>query len=89
MFSPLHKQLLNNYQHDFPLSPKPYQEIALSLGITENEVLLLFKELSDKKFISRIGSVIAPNNIGVSTLVAMDVPKEKLSAKICVNLWQK
>ena len=78
MFSPLHKLLLNNYQHDFPLSPRPYQDIALSLGISEDEVLLLLKELSDKKFISRIGSVIAPNNIGVSTLVAMAIPKEKL-----------
>lgn len=80
MFSPLHQQLLNDYQHDFPLSPRPYQDIALSLGVTEAEVLLLFKELTNKKFISRIGSVIAPNNIGVSTLVAMAIPTEKLQA---------
>lgn len=78
MLSPLHKRLLNDYQHDFPLSPRPYEEIGLSLGVSEEEVLLLFSELSDKKFIRRIGSIIPPNKMGVSTLVAMAIPHEQL-----------
>ena len=78
MLSLLQQQLLNDYQQEIPLSPTPYQDIAQSLGITEDEVLALFKELMDKQFISRIGSVIAPNQLGASSLVAMTVPADQL-----------
>ncbi len=78
MLSPLHKTLLNNYQQDLPLSATPYQDIADSLGISEQDVLSVFKELQDKQFISRIGSVISPNQVGVSSLMAMRVPATQL-----------
>jgi len=78
MLSPLHKQLLNNYQQDFPLSPTPYRDIAGQLGVSEDEVLQAFQELSERKLISRIGPVIAPNSIGSSALVAMAVPEADL-----------
>ncbi len=80
MLTPLHKQLLNDYQHDFPLSARPYQDIADALGVTEAEVLSAFTELNDNNFISRIGPVIPPNHIGVSALVAMSVPEQQLQA---------
>lgn len=78
MLTSLHKQLLNDFQQDFPLSPTPYKDIAISLGVTEDEVLSVFKELSDEQFIARIGSVISPNQLGVSSLMAMAVPADKL-----------
>jgi DNA-binding Lrp family transcriptional regulator len=80
MLTSLHKQLLNDYQQEFPLSATPYQDIAMSLGVTEEAVLAAFDELNQQQFISRIGLVIAPNNIGVSTLVAMAVPDEQLQS---------
>jgi len=76
----MHKQLLNDYQQDFPLSPTPYQDIASSLGVTEEDVLLAFNELANEQFISRIGSIISPNHIAVSTLVAMAVPNAELQS---------
>ncbi|MDD2658336.1 MAG: Lrp/AsnC family transcriptional regulator [Methylococcales bacterium] len=78
MLTPLHKHLLNDFQRDFPLSPRPYQDIADALGVSEDDVLSALTELSDKHFISRIGPVIPPNHIGVSTLVAMAVPEQQL-----------
>jgi DNA-binding Lrp family transcriptional regulator len=80
MLTTLHKQLLNDYQRDFPLSARPYQDIADALGVTEAEVLSAFTELNDNNFISRIGPVIPPNHIGVSALVAMSVPESQLQA---------
>ncbi|OAI16538.1 AsnC family transcriptional regulator [Methylomonas lenta] len=74
MLTTLHKQLLNNYQQDFPLSPTPYLDIAEQLGVSEAEVLTAFQALSEQQMISRIGPVIAPNSIGCSALVAMAVP---------------
>lgn len=80
MLTTLHKRLLNDYQHDFPLSARPYRDIADTLGVTEAEVLSAFGELNDNNFISRIGPVIPPNHIGVSALVAMSVPESQLQA---------
>lgn len=74
----LHKVLLNNYQQDFPLSPRPYLEIAATLGVTEAEVLAALTELANQRFISRIGLIIQPNQLGVSCLVAMAIPDPQL-----------
>ncbi len=79
MLSPLQKQLLNNFQQDFPLSSRPYLEIANRLGVSENDVLTAFRELAEQRYISRIGPIIAPNHIGKSTLVAMAIPPEQLT----------
>ena len=79
MLSTLHKQLLNDYQQNFPLSPTPYLDIAKALGVTEDEVLAAFSALSEQEFISRIGPIIQPNHIGISTLVAMAIPEEQLA----------
>ncbi len=78
MLSPLHKQLLNDYQQDFPLTPRPYLAIAEALGVTEDDVLTAMRELSDKELINRIGTIIKPNRIGCSMLVAMAVPESEL-----------
>jgi DNA-binding Lrp family transcriptional regulator len=78
MLSQLQKQLLNDFQKEFPLSPTPYKEIAHSLGVSEEDVLELLTELNQAQFISRIGPIISPNRIGVSTLVAMAIPTEQL-----------
>lgn len=78
MLSPLHKQLLNNYQQDFPLTATPYLSIAEQLGVSEDQVLSAFQSLSQQNYISRIGPVIAPNSIGASALVAMAIPEADL-----------
>lgn len=78
MLTPLHKRLLNDFQRDFPLSERPYLDIADRLGVNEDDVLNALTELNDNNFISRIGPIIPPNHIGVSTLVAMAIPEQQL-----------
>ncbi len=78
MLSPLHKQLLNDYQRNFPVSPRPYLDIANELGVSEVEVMEALAELNAADVITRIGSVIPPNRIGVSTLAAMAIPERRL-----------
>jgi DNA-binding Lrp family transcriptional regulator len=65
---------LNDYQRDCPLSPTPYRDIADKLGISEHEVIDALTELNEADVIARIGPVIPPNRVGVSTLAAMSVP---------------
>lgn len=78
MLSQLYKQLLNDFQRGFPLSERPYMDIAERLGVSEDEVLSALTELSEQQLISRIGPVIQPNRIGASTLAAMAVPEHDL-----------
>ena len=80
MLNQLQKQLLNNYQQDFPLSPTPFQDIAESLGVSEQEVIVALQELNDQDFISRIGLIIPPNTLGNSILIAMAIPEQQLES---------
>jgi siroheme decarboxylase len=72
------QQLLNDFQHNFPISPTPYADMATKLGMPEAELLEWLQALQDEGSISRIGAVFRPNRIGVSTLAAMAVPENKL-----------
>lgn len=74
----LTQQLLNEYQHNFPLSATPYADIAERLGVSESQILELLRELDKKGILSRVGAVFRPNRVGVSTLAAMAVPEHKL-----------
>ncbi len=79
-FNPVEQQLLNNFQHDFPLTPRPYAELGKQLGISEDQVIKLLKELQAQGAISRVGPVFKPNRVGVSTLATMAVPEHELEA---------
>jgi len=78
IFSDLERRLLNDFQHDFPLSPTPYADIAHTLGVSEAEVLETLTRLQQQGVVSRVGAVLRPNSIGASTLAAMAVPAERL-----------
>ncbi|MDH5473460.1 MAG: Lrp/AsnC family transcriptional regulator [Gammaproteobacteria bacterium] len=72
------QQLLNAFQHDFPLSATPYADIADKLGITEQAVIDLLTQLKQQNILSRVGAVFRPNRVGASTLAAMAVPEHRL-----------
>jgi DNA-binding Lrp family transcriptional regulator len=74
----LDRRLLNDFQQDFPLSAAPYADMARALGVTEEEVLARLRELKQAGAISRVGAVVRPNTVGVSTLAAMAVPPDEL-----------
>lgn len=77
-FNTIEQQLLNDFQHSFPLTPRPYAELGKQLGISEDQVIHLLKELQAQGAISRVGPVFRPNRVGVSTLAAMSVPAHEL-----------
>ncbi len=72
--------LLNDFQRNFPLCPAPFAELAAKLGVAESAVLRMLEQLRRDGKIARVGAVFAPKRIGASTLVAMAVPPDKLSA---------
>jgi len=74
----LDRRLLNDFQHGFPLSPTPYADMARALGVTEAEVLEALSRFKAEGSISRVGAVVRPNTVGVSTLAAIAVPPAEL-----------
>lgn len=78
-FTSLEKVLMNDFQHNFPLSPQPFHEIADRYSVDVIQVLNIYERLITDGAISRIGPVIKPNTIGASLLAALLVPEEKLN----------
>ncbi len=76
--SKLQIDLLNDFQRDFPLCPRPYEKIAEQLGVDEEIVIEHFQQLTEQKYISRLGAVVTPHKAGWSTLAALSVPEDEL-----------
>lgn len=74
----LEKHLLNDFQHDLPLVPRPYAHIAEQLGTSEEVVIETLQRLQQQRYVSRVGAVFRANTIGASSLAAMAVPHARL-----------
>ena len=77
-FDALDRRLLDDFQRDFPLTPRPFATLAERLGVSEAEVLERLRRLQERGAISRIGAVVTPHRAGWSTLAAMAVPDDEL-----------
>ena len=75
------KKLLNRIQSDFPVSSRPYRDIAAAFHLTEADVIARVERLKAAGIIRRIGGNFVPGKLGyVSTLCAAKVPEEKIAA---------
>lgn len=74
------KQLLDDFQRDFPLVSRPFAVIGEQVGMSEQDVIDAYKHFAEERYVSRIGAVIKPNAVGASTLAAMAVPEDQLQA---------
>jgi DNA-binding Lrp family transcriptional regulator len=74
----LTRRLIDRYQRGLPLNPRPFAEMARACGGTERDVLETLGTLVADGTLSRVGAVIPPGVLGVSTLAAMAVPEDDL-----------
>ena len=74
----LDRRLLDDFQRDLPLTPRPFAVLAERLGTDETAVLERLRRLQEQGAISRIGAVVTPHRAGRSTLAAMAVPDNEL-----------
>ena len=72
-------RLLNEFQRDFPLSARPFAAIGERIGMSEQAVIDALHAWQQQGLVSRVGAVFRPNTVGVSTLAAMAVPRERLA----------
>jgi DNA-binding Lrp family transcriptional regulator len=72
--------LVNDWQRGFPLTERPYAELARRLGTAETEVIERLQVLSAAGAISRIGAVFRPHTLGWSTLAAVSATENRIEA---------
>lgn len=72
--------LLDRYQRDFPLCPRPYAQLAEQCGSDETKLLHGLQAAQQAGVLARIGAVFAPNTVAASTLAALAVPPDRLAA---------
>ena len=71
-------RLLDEFQRDLPLVPRPFAAIGETLGIDEADVIARLAHLKAGGIISRVGATVRPNTAGASTLAAMAVPPQRI-----------
>jgi siroheme decarboxylase len=74
-----HLDLLNRWQHGFPLVAAPFAEIATACGRSEADVLAAYRDAQRSGALSRIGGVWAAGVGGAALLCAMMVPAARLA----------
>lgn len=74
-------KLLDELQNGLPLCEAPFERIAKSVGISEEETLCRIQAMKDRGVIRRISGFFDPRKIGYeSTLCAMKVPEREIEA---------
>jgi DNA-binding Lrp family transcriptional regulator len=74
-------RILAAIQEDFPLSKRPFLDIANRLNLSEDEVILSINHLRKSGMIRKMGAVISPKKIGyVSLLAAATVPEDRIDS---------
>ena len=74
----LDRRLLDEFQRGFPLTERPYAEVARRLNTNEGDVVERLRRLNSEGAVSRVGAVVAPHACGWSTLAALAVPADRL-----------
>jgi len=66
-------------QHAFPLSQRPFRELAETLGSSEEAVMDAVRQLKEEKIIRQTSAIFDTKRLGYkSSLVAFKVPEEKI-----------
>jgi Transcriptional regulators len=79
------RKLINLIQLNFPISKNPFEEIAETIGTTEEIVLLKLNRLKENGIVRRIGPIINTRGIGgTNTLAAVKVSKDEIDKAAAV-----
>jgi DNA-binding Lrp family transcriptional regulator len=79
------QRVLDIIQQSFPITPRPYQELARQLGVTEDEAFEVVQSLRKKGIIRRLGGSFDSRKVGYkSTLAALSVPEDKLDEVVAL-----
>ncbi len=72
--SDIEMKLVDQWQHNFPLVPKPFNIIGRDTGLDAQEVINCYEQMKGARVITRIGAILAPNAVSASCLAAVAAP---------------
>ncbi|MDV7270893.1 Lrp/AsnC family transcriptional regulator [Thioclava sp. A2] len=75
VLTPLETRILDDWQRDFPMEPRPFDVMAQKLEVPLDEVLAQLRNLQANGTVARVGATCRPNTMGASTLAALAVPE--------------
>ena len=79
------RKLINLIQLNFPISKNPFEEIAETIGTTEEIILFKLNRLKEKGILRRIGPIINTRGIGgTNTLAAVKVSEDDIDKAAAV-----
>ena len=79
--TPLERSFLNRYQGGFPLTERPYRQVAAELGTDDDTLIATIRGMLDKHLLSRFGPLYNAERMGGAfTLAAMEVPETEFAA---------
>ena len=71
-------RLVNCLQEGLPVSPRPFDDVAASLGLSVDELLSRVQRLLDERVLTRFGPMFNAENLGGAlSLCAMQVPQDR------------
>ncbi len=72
------RRIINQLQRGFPISERPYQEAAETIGISETELIQRIESLLVDKTLTRFGPMYQIEKAGGAfTLAAMSIPENE------------
>jgi len=75
------RRIVNSLQEGFPLSPRPYAEVARRLDLTAAELIARLRRLIDSRALTRFGPFYDAEALGGAfCLCAMAVPEARFDA---------
>ncbi|MCI5097345.1 MAG: AsnC family transcriptional regulator [Rhodobacteraceae bacterium] len=83
--NPIDRRLLDDWQRDFPITDRPFSELAAAVGEPETDVINRLSRMRAAGRITRVGATITPGTISASTLAAVAAPPdliEEIAAQI-------
>ena len=73
----INRNIINTLQYKFPLTDRPYKDVAKTLGISEADLLARIKTLLEDGYLTRFGPLFHAENMGGAlSLCAMIIPEE-------------
>lgn len=81
MLDQLDKRIIAVMQDEFPVSERPYRDIASKVGIDEETLITRLKHYREKGFIRKMGAVLRHREVGfvANALCAWIVPQARLA----------
>lgn len=81
MMDAVDRAIVNALQGGFPLSRRPFAEVAERLGLAEDELIARVRRMREGGVLSRFGPMYNADRFGGhNTLVAMAVPEDRFEA---------